>query len=531
MNNYYSLIYLSKHLKHKCVGAKYTYGYSPHKNVWEGFFENDGPAFRVVFSADSRETAIFTDDYRNPKKSNVTTFFDVLKGNLIEDVTLAEGDRWLTLRFKSGDELLFQMFGNTPNIFHISDTSILESFKAPEQHEGHDKPTPRESRSMPNLQPSWKPKTTITKTDTKFPRHLIQPLIEHYDLTEKPNQYIRDLTLTLSDQMRYNPEFRVLINGNLCLISTENLPLKNIKVFDSCNDAVRFAYYKTSRERRLSKRIESIKPRLQGAIDKTKRTISQLENADKALERAEKYENHGHILMAHAHESVQSGTESVTFQDFYNNNEPVTISIKPTQTVAENAQRYYDKASKAKKRVAESKKRMKRLQQELEELNEVYQSFSNLEKIYEFDDWLSDHKEQLNRLGVLSQNQQTESLPFRRAEIDGYEIWIGKNAASNDKLTSRAHKEDIWLHARGVGGSHVVIRMNNNKEYPPRHILLKTASVAAWNSKARGTKLAPVIVTKRKYVSNPKGAPAGTVRVHKEDVEMAEPKKLSEWTN
>ena len=531
MNNYYSLIYLSKHLKNKCVGANYTYGYSPHKNVWEGFFEKNGNAFRIIFSADSRETAIFTDDYRNPKKSNVTTFFDVLKENLIEDVTLADGDRWLTLLFKSGDELLFQLFGNTPNIFHISENTITESFKAPEQHEGNDKPTPRESRPMPELKQSWKPKTVITKTDPKFPRHLVEPIIDHYDLTVKPQQYIRDLTLKLADQMRYNPEFRVLMSGNLCLISTENLPLENIKVFDSCNDAVRFAYYKTSRERRLSKRIESIKPRLQGAIDKNKRTISQLENADKALERSEKYENYGHILMAHAHEDVQNGTESVTFQDFYNNNEPVKISIKPDQTIAENAQRYYEKASKAKKRVAESKKRMKRLKEELEELNKVYRSFSNLEKIYEFDDWLDDHREQLNRLGVLSQNQQTETLPFRRAEIDSYEIWIGKNAASNDKLTARAHKEDIWLHARGVGGSHVVIRMNNNKEYPPRHVLLKAASVAAWNSKARGTKLAPVIVTKRKYVSNPKGAPAGTVRVHKEEVEMVEPKKLSEWTN
>ena len=123
--------------------------------------------------------------------------------------------------------------------------------------------------------------------------------------------------------MRNNPEFRVLQNGNLCLISTENLPLDDMKIFDSCNEAVRFAYYKTSRERRLSKRIESIKPRLQEAINKTERTISQLENADKALERADKYENYGHILMAHAHEDVQNGTESVTFQDFYDDNEPV----------------------------------------------------------------------------------------------------------------------------------------------------------------------------------------------------------------
>ena len=106
-------------------------------------------------------------------------------------------------------------------------------------------------------------------------------------------------------------------------------------------------------------------------------------------------------------------------------------------------------------------------------------------------------------------------------------IWIGKNAKSNDEVTTRAHKEDVWLHARGVGGSHVVIRMENNKNLPPKNIIKKAAAVAAWNSKARGSSLAPVIYTKRKYVSKPKGAPAGTVRVQREEVEMVEPHKLS----
>lgn len=531
MNNYYTLIYLSQHLKHKCVCVKYTYGYSPHKNVWEGFFSTKNDEFRLIFSADSRETAIFTDTYRNPKKANVTSFFDILKEKLIVDVQLAEGDRWLSLIFENGDELLFQLFGNTPNIFHTKNGLIVESFKSPVRWEGKKKPRPRESEPMPELQSSWKPKTVITKTDPKFPRHIIPAIIKHYDLQSKDQQYIRELTLRLANQMKENPEFRVLKNGNLCLISHDNLPLQEMETFDNCNDAVRFTYYKTSRERRLSKRIDSIKPRLQGTIDKTKRTISQLEKADKALERAETYENYGHILMAHAHEKVQNGADSITLPDFYNDNQPVEISIKPERSIADNAQYYYEKASKAKTRVRESKKRMKKLQVELHELEEIQQSFQNLEKIYEFDDWLNDHKTDLNRLGVLSQNQQTETLPFRKAEIEGYEIWIGKNAKSNDKLTSRAHKEDIWLHARGVGGSHVVIRMNNTKDYPPKHIILKTASIAAWNSKAKGTKLAPVIVTKRKYVSNPKGAPAGTVRVHQEEVEMVEPKKLSEWTN
>jgi predicted ribosome quality control (RQC) complex YloA/Tae2 family protein len=68
--------------------------------------------------------------------------------------------------------------------------------------------------------------------------------------------------------------------------------------------------------------------------------------------------------------------------------------------------------------------------------------------------------------------------------------------------------------------------MNNQKEMPPKNVLLKAAAVAAWNSKARGSNLAPVIITKRKYVTKPKGAPTGTVRVMRENVEMVKPQKL-----
>ncbi len=531
MNNYYTLIYLTRHLKSKCKGAVYTYGYSPHKNVWEGYFTRGEDEFRLIFSADSRETALFTDTFRNPKKANVTSFFDSFTKNIIKEVHLAEGDRWLSLQFESGGELLFQLFGNTPNIFLIRNDIIIESFKDPDKWTGSEKPTPRPPQSMPELKPGWKPKTVITKTDPKFPRHLIAPVIDHYNLKEKDPAYIRELTLGLCRRMKEQAQFRILGDGNLCLLPKEALPVEEIKQFDNCNDAIRHAYYKTSRERRLSKRIESIRPRLQSAIDKRMRTINQLEKADKALERADTYEKYGHILMAHAHENIPPGKDTVTLPDFYNQNKPVEIAVKPDLSVADNAQRYYSKKSKAINRVEESKKRLKTLQQELKQLKYIQESFLNLDKIYEFDDWLDDHRKDLNRLGVLSQNQQTETLPFRRAEIDTHEIWIGKNAKSNDKLTSLAHKEDVWLHARGVGGSHVVVRMNNSKEYPPKSVLLKAASVAAWNSKARGSKLAPVIITKRKYVSKPKGSPPGTVRVHREEVEMVEPKKLSEWKN
>uniref|UniRef100_UPI003568162F NFACT RNA binding domain-containing protein n=1 Tax=Fodinibius sp. TaxID=1872440 RepID=UPI003568162F len=89
--------------------------------------------------------------------------------------------------------------------------------------------------------------------------------------------------------------------------------------------------------------------------------------------------------------------------------------------------------------------------------------------------------------------------------------------------TSLAHKEDIWLHARGVGGSHVVIRMGNQKDYPPKRVILQAAGYAAFYSKARGMKTAPVMYTKRKYVRKPKGSPPGSVVLEREEVEMVPP--------
>jgi len=530
MNNYYLLIYLSKHLKFKCKGCQFDFSYSPHKNVWEGFFNTKEEKFRLIFSADSRETALFTDNYRNPKKANVTTFFEDLKESLINEVSLSQGDRWITIGFESGHELLFKLFGNAPNIFLIRNGKITDAFKSPDRWIGEAKPQPRPPSPMPELDEEWSPRQVITKTDPTFPRPFAEPLITQNRLDKKSPKEIREFILEVVHQMKNEPEFRILEDGNLCLIGSDYIRSNDIKTFDSCNEAIRHAYYETSRERRLTKRIQSIKPRLKSAIDKTERSVQQLEKADKALERADKYENYGHILMAHAHMQLEHGEEKLTLPDFYNENEPVDIPVKSGLSVAENAQNYYERSAKAKTRVKESKRRLKELKSELHELTEINRSFHDLEKIYEFDDWLEDHRDDLNRLGVLSQNQKTDTLPFRKGTIGNYELWIGKNAKSNDALTSRAHKEDIWLHARGVSGSHVVIRMNNTKEYPPKEIVLKAASVAAWNSKARGSKLAPVIVTKRKYLSKPKGAPAGAVRVHQENVEMVQPQKLSVWT-
>lgn len=103
---------------------------------------------------------------------------------------------------------------------------------------------------------------------------------------------------------------------------------------------------------------------------------------------------------------------------------------------------------------------------------------------------------------------------FRRVEVDGYEILVGKGARDNDRLTFRvAGPRDWWLHAAGYAGSHVVVRVDENGEVP-RSVLERAAQLAVYHSKARdaGGKVA-VHVCRAGDVRKPRGAPPGQVQL------------------
>lgn len=101
-------------------------------------------------------------------------------------------------------------------------------------------------------------------------------------------------------------------------------------------------------------------------------------------------------------------------------------------------------------------------------------------------------------------------------ELDGFEILVGRTARDNDRLTLRVAKpRDLWLHAAGYAGSHVVVRaLEGATGEVPKHVVERAAELAAWHSKAReaGGKVA-VHVCRRADVSKPRGAPAGQVRL------------------
>jgi predicted ribosome quality control (RQC) complex YloA/Tae2 family protein len=109
---------------------------------------------------------------------------------------------------------------------------------------------------------------------------------------------------------------------------------------------------------------------------------------------------------------------------------------------------------------------------------------------------------------------------------------VGRNNRENDELTHRvARPEDLWFHAQGVPGSHVVLRRSGRKDHPGKRILELAAGLAAHFSRARHSGTVPVIYTQRRYVRKPKGAKPGLAAVQREKtifVAPLSPEQLAE---
>ena len=101
---------------------------------------------------------------------------------------------------------------------------------------------------------------------------------------------------------------------------------------------------------------------------------------------------------------------------------------------------------------------------------------------------------------------------IKKLEIDGFVVYVGKDAKSNDHLTFNvADKEDIWMHVKGVPGSHVVIRVREN--LPTEEVIKKAAELAKSNSKADKGQKARVVYCQRKFVKKEPGMNDGQVKV------------------
>ena len=115
-----------------------------------------------------------------------------------------------------------------------------------------------------------------------------------------------------------------------------------------------------------------------------------------------------------------------------------------------------------------------------------------------------------------------EKFPRRFRSVSGLEIIVGRNDRENDELIRWAHKNDFWLHAQNIGGSHVILR-SPGRQSPDHKSIELAAAIAAYYSKAKTSAVVPVACTQVKYVVKRKGQGPGKVTYTREKVLFVQP--------
>jgi predicted ribosome quality control (RQC) complex YloA/Tae2 family protein len=524
INSYYALIYFNRMLNASLTGFQFRAALTSRKNILEILFYKGNEELKLIVSVDSVDTALFFDDRIATKRSNVTHFFEELEDSFFTSAQLAENDRWLSLHFDNDMSLALKLFSGKPNVFLIQNGSILSSFKEPEKMAGQNLPRPQPANNKPISVTKGTLRKRITSAFPLLPRNFIADLIEQGALETRTDTEIDWYLTSVEDYLLNEPAFRRLSDGRFCMFPTSVVPDSEAEEFEDINTAVKVCFFQKSSAEKFQQLKNTILKRLNKESQRLKRLTDAAESANKCLDRAAKYEKFGNILLANAHiNSIND--DSIELPDLYENNTLISIPVKSEWSVAENAGFYFEKKKKSERSFEALLTQGEQAEKELREVSDLLDKISSQKTYHELKTVIQNDKRFAKYKNEASGSQQ-KVRPYLLTEIGPYEVWIGKNAKSNDALVRDAHKEDIWLHARGVSGSHVVIRMNKNEHIPDAVYLEKAAAAAAWKSKARGAEWVPVIWTKRKYVRKPKGAAPGAVVAEKEKVLIVQPSDL-----
>lgn len=229
------------------------------------------------------------------------------------------------------------------------------------------------------------------------------------------------------------------------------------------------------------------------------------------------------LLLSHLG-AIQPGCREVTLEDWAcDPPETLTVTLDPALTAQANAERRFTRARRLARGVAIAQKRLSETLVESEALNAFLAQVAT--------DDASVLIQQGDRLGIkLSDAQHARSgesgrksgqqhVPYRVFHGNtGARILVGKGAVDNDALTlTIARPHDLWLHARGLSGSHVIVPRERASDVPPE-LLLDAAHLAVHFSAARSEASAEVQHAERRYIRKPKGSAPGAVRVDRERV-------------
>ena len=519
--NYYFLKHLAPKL-HSVLGGKlFIEAFSQEKDELILIFAEldtvDGPVNPVFIKATLRSnfaSLSFPESFQRARRNSVNLFTEHY-GKSILDVRVFLNERALEFRLQGGESLVFKLFGNRSNIISFGvDGEVSEVF--------NHKLASDQTIRLVNLD---------RQIDQRFEAY-VENGLRHEPLFPTFGKLVNThLGFLLQGKTDAGEKWQT-IQGVLTeltapkfyLVRIEMLPALSLmpagEIIETYNDpieALNAFYYAFIRLNGIEKEKAEIVRVLKKRIQQTEHYLENTFRKLIGLEEGSRNDEVANILMANLHQ-IPARAESIELFDFYHD-KAIQIRLKKDLSPQKNAEVFYRKSKNEKIELAKLHESLEARELEKEKMAGYLIAIENIEMLRELRAFIK-----TNGLSGGMATPQTPAELFKRVEFQGYIILIGRNAKNNDLLIKQhAFKEDLWLHARDVSGSHVIIKYQPGKQFPSM-VIERAAELAAFYSKRKTDSLCPVIVTPKKYVRKLKGMPDGAVVVDKENVVMVVPK-------
>jgi predicted ribosome quality control (RQC) complex YloA/Tae2 family protein len=513
-NSYFLLQQLSRELNTELRGFSIVSCFSQSKDELVIEFNNEKKSFFIKAHLQPDFCCLsFPTSFNRARKNSVDLFAEVILKS-VQSVTQFQNERCFAINLSGDLSLIFKMHGNRANVLVAQEAKIIGLFRNHQEADWEIKPL------QLNRELSWSLET-VAQNETNLRKTFFTLNSEVWSFLDSQGFMNADpsakwtLLKNLKTQLE-KAEFYITRKGGVIKL----LLFPGGEILKQSRSAVQ-ALNEFFLMRMQTHALDSEKLKALSLLrEKEKQAESYLAKNQPILNELlhdAHYQRWGDLIMANLHQ-IKKGEESVSLENYHEPGKQITFKLKPDLTPQKNAEVFYRKARNQKIEINKLSEAIAEKQLQLEKLK-------SLRNAIESSGTPQAIREALANSGFTkSQQQDVVRLPYRETEFKGFVIRIGKSAADNDELTLKySHKDDLWLHAKDVAGSHVVVKQQSGKEFP-KDVIERAAELAAFYSKRKGESLCPVAVTSKKFVRKRKGDPAGAVIVEKEKVILVEPK-------
>ena len=364
----------------------------------------------------------------------------------------------------------------------------------------------------------------------KSGRMLVEEIRSMVQQVQAPSHAARIYTEKPLGHILEQNDLRAL--GKAILSPVELLSLErthSAREFGKITDAARF-YFDEVESRTL---LEQAKlPLFRDLRTASKRLSEREKRLTREQRQAEDAERLGKVaqLLTSSGKKLDQRYETVTVTDYFTDPpQELPVTLDPAITLRENIDRMFkrqQKAGRGKQIVA------KQMADVHGRETAIAERIRRLQTIKDWDTWLAISEriaaEQV-RFAAPQERSEQNTPRHRALTVDGFEILIGRNSRENDTLTFQvAGPDDFWIHVADYSGSHVIVRNPARAKTLPENVLTRAAELAAYFSQARNSPKVEVHYTRRKFVSKPRRAKPGLVKLSEFGSIRVEPKNWFE---